>query len=133
MSSSASSASSSEDQSQDEQPFDTKRLQGLLRDLHADLTESINHLKTIKKQARAENSYKVQRVLKREHRDIFNTKYASIEDIVEFWMPLWQDEGRVYENGRKIRLGEEARLIDLPPEKKVDIYDLYIKMEQLFV
>jgi len=129
----SSSASSTEDQSQDEQPFSTKRLQGLLRDLHADLTESIHHLKTIKKQTRAENSYKVQRVLKREHRDIFNTKYASIEDIVEFWMPLWQDEGRVYENGRKIRLGEEARLIDLPPEKKVDIYDLYIKMEQLFV
>ena len=129
----SSSASSTEDQSQDEQPFSTKRLQGLLRDLHADLTESIQHLKTIKKQTRAENSYKVQRVLKREHRDIFNTKYASIEDIVEFWMPLWQDEGRVYENGRKIRLGEEARLIDLPPEKKVDIYDLYIKMEQLFV
>ena len=124
---------STEDQIQDEQPFSTKRLQGLLRDLHADLTESIHHLKTIKKQTRAENSYKVQRVLKREHRDIFNTKYASIEDIVEFWMPLWQDEGRVYENGRKIRLGEEARLIDLPPEKKVDIYDLYIKMEQLFV
>lgn len=131
MSSSAS--ESTEDQSQDNQPFDTKRLQGLLSDLHADLTESINHLKTIKKQARAENSYKVQRVLKREHREIFNTKYASIEDIVEFWMPLWQDEGRVYENGRKIRLGEEARLIDLPPEKKVDIYDLYIKMEELFV
>lgn len=127
------SSSSSEDQSQDEQPFDTKRLQGLLRDLHADLTESINHLKTIKKQARAENSYKVQRVLKRENREIFNTKYASIEDIVEFWMPLWQDEGRVYENGRKIRLGEEARLIDLPAEKKVDIYDLYIKMQELFV
>jgi hypothetical protein len=131
MSSSAS--ESTEDQSQEEQPFNTKRLQGLLRDLHADLTESINHLKTIKKQARAENSYKVQRVLKREHRDIFNIKYASIEDIVEFWMPLWQDEGRVYENGRKIRLGEEARLIGLPPEKKVDIYDLYIKMEGLFV
>jgi hypothetical protein len=129
----SSSASSSEDQSQDEQPFSTKRLQALLADLHADLTESINHLKKIKKQTRAENSYKVQRVLKREHRDIFNTKYASIEDIVEFWMPLWQDEGRVYENGRKIRLGEEARLIDLPPEKKVDIYDLYIKMEGLFV
>ena len=131
MSSSAS--DSTEDQSQDNQPFDTKRLQDLLADLHADLTESINHLKTIKKQARAENSYKVQRVLKREHRDIFNTKYASIEDIMEFWMPLWQDEGRVYENGRKIRLGEEARLIDLPPEKKVDIYDLYIKMQELFV
>ena len=129
----SSSASSSEDQRQDEQPVDTKRLQGLLADLHADLTESINHLKTIKKQARAENSYKVQRVLKREYREIFNTKYASIEDIVEFWMPLWQDEGRVYENGRKIRLGEEARLIDLPPEKKVDVYDLYIKMEKLFV
>jgi hypothetical protein len=129
----SSSASSSEDQSQDEQPFSTKRLQALLADLHADLTESIHHLKTIKKQTRAENSYKVQRVLKREHRDIFNTKYASIEDIVEFWMPLWQDEGRVYENGRKIRLGEEARLIELPSEKKVDIYDLYIKMEELFV
>jgi hypothetical protein len=127
------SSSSSEDQSQGEQPFDTKRLQALLADLHDDLTESINHLKTIKKQARAENSYKIQRVLKREHRDIFNTKYASIEDIVEFWMPLWQDEGRVYENGRKIRLGEEARLIELPAEKKVDIYDLYIKMDKLFV
>jgi hypothetical protein len=125
--------SSSEDQSQGEQPFSTKRLQALLADLHDDLTESINHLKTIKKQARAENSYKIQRVLKREHRDIFNTKYASIEDIMEFWMPLWQDEGRVYENGRKIRLGEEARLIELPAEKKVDIYDLYIKMDKLFV
>jgi hypothetical protein len=129
----SSSASSSEDQSQDEQPFSTKRLQALLADLHADLTESIHHLKTIKKQTRAQNSYKVQRVLKREHREIFNTKYASIEDIVEFWMPLWKDEGRVYENGRKIRLGEEARLIELPPEKKVDIYDLYIKMEELFI
>jgi hypothetical protein len=52
---------------------------------------------------------------------------------MEFWMPLWQDEGRVYENGRKIRLGEEARLIELPAEKKVDIYDLYIKMDKLFV
>jgi len=129
----SSSASSSEDQSQEEQPFDTTRLQALLTDLHADLTESINHIKKIKKQTRAQHSYKVQRVLKREHREIFKTKYASIEDIVEFWMPLWQDEGRVYENGRKIRLGEEARLIDLPPEKKVDIYDLYIKMDELFI
>ena len=128
---SASSASSEEQEEQ--QPFSTRKMQALLLSLHEDLTESINHLKMVTKAAKGQNSYKVQRVLKKDIRKIFDTKYASIEDLIEFWMPLWTDEGRVCDNGRNIKLGDEAKLIGLEPEKKVDIYDLYEKLEVLFV
>ena len=119
--------------SEEEQPFSTRKMQALLLGLHEDLTDAIDHLKKVTKAAKGQNSYKVQRVLKKDIRKIFDTKYASIEDLIEFWMPLWTDEGRVCDNGRNIKLGDEAKLIGLEPEKKVDIYDLYEKLEVLFV
>jgi len=134
--SSASASSSCDEKRKEkgqEKPFSTRKMQVLLLGLHDDLTEAINHLKKVSKAAKGQNSYKVQRVLKKDIRKIFETKYASIEDLIEFWMPLWEDEGRVCDNGRNIKLGEEARLLGLEPEKKVDIYDLYEKLEVLFI
>lgn len=129
----SSSSASSEEEEHEPVNMSTRKMQAILLGLHENLTEAIDHLKTFRQYTKCEHSYKVQRVLTKENRKIFHTKYASIEDVIEFWMPLWEDEGRVSENGRYIRLGEEATLIGEQPEKKIDVYDLYVKLEVLFV
>jgi hypothetical protein len=71
------------------------------------------------------------RELTKEAQEIFNMTEASAKDIIDFWLPLWKDEGRVI--GRYVRLGDEAGLLGLKPEKKVDIYDLYDHLDCLFI
>jgi len=122
--------SSSESASEDEH-FNTKRLQKALEGLYDDLTDSIYKMKSLRKKSKAIRSSLTVRELKKESQEIFNMTDASAKDIIDFWLPLWKDEGRI--SGRFIRLGEEAVLLGLEPEKKVDLYDLYDHLDCLFI
>lgn len=121
----------SSSESSDDEPFNTKRVQNLLECLYDDLTDSIHRVKAFRKKSKAIRSSLVVRELTKEAREIFNMTEASPKDIIDFWLPLWKDEERV--SGRYIRMGEEAALLGLKPEKKVDIYDLYDHLDCLFV
>jgi len=117
--------------SEDDEPFNTKRLQTVLENLFDDLTDSIHRVRALRKKSKAIRSSLVVRELTKEAREIFNMTEASAKDIIDFWLPLWKDEERV--SGRYIRMGEEAALLGLKPEKKVDIYDLYDHLDCLFI
>jgi hypothetical protein len=119
------------DDSGDDEPFNTKRIQSILADLFEDLTLSIEKVRNLRKQSKAIRKSLIVRELTKECQEIFKVKEASVQDILDFWIPLWKDEGRI--SGREICMGEEARLIGLEPEKKVDIYDLYTLLDRLFV
>jgi hypothetical protein len=119
--------------SSDDEPLNTRRLQNILMSLYDDITDSIYSVKALRKKSKAIRKSLIVRELTKEARQIFNMTEASTKDIIEFWIPLWQDEGRVSDSGRYIRLGDEASLLDLKPEKKVDIYDLYDHLDCLFV
>jgi len=125
--------SSSESSCSDDEPFNTSRLRQILTNLHNDLTESIHTVKSLRKKSKAMRESLIVRELTKEAQEIFNMTEASAKDIVNFWLPLWKEEGRVSESGRYIRLGEEAAILGLKPEKKVDIYDLYDLLDCLFV
>jgi hypothetical protein len=125
--------SSSESSCSDDEPFNTSRLRKILTNLHNDLTESIHTVKSLRKNSKAMRESLIVRELTTEAQEIFNMTEASTKDIVNFWLPLWKEEGRVSESGRYIRLGEEAAILGLKPEKKVDIYDLYDLLDCLFV
>jgi hypothetical protein len=115
----------------DDEPFNTKRIQSILTDLFEDLTVSIERVRNLRRQSKAIRKTLVVRELTKECQEIFKVKDASVQDILDFWILLWKDEGRI--SGREIRMGEEARLIGLEPEKKVDIYDLYNLLDCLFI
>jgi hypothetical protein len=125
--------SSSESSCSDDEPFNTSRLRQILTNLHNDLTESIHTVKSLRKKSKAMRESLIVRELTKEAQEIFNMTEASAKDIVNFWLPLWKEEERVSESGRYIRLGEEAAILGLKPEKKVDIYDLYDLLDCLFV
>ena len=114
-----------------DEPFNTRRLQNILVDLHNDLTDSIYRVKALTKKSKGIRESLIVRELTKEAREIFNMTEASAKDIIDFWLPLWKHERRV--SGRFIRLGEEAALLGLKPEKKVDLYDLYDHLDCLFV
>ena len=123
----------SSSQSSDDEPFNTRRLRKILTDLHNDLTESIHTVKSLRKKSKAMRESLIVRELTKEAQEIFNMTEASTKDIINFWLPLWKEEGRVSESGRYIRLGEEATILGLKPEKKVDIYELYDLLDFLFI
>lgn len=123
----------SSSESSDDEPFNTRRLRKILTDLHNDLTESIHTVKSLRKKSKAIRESLIVRELTKEAQEIFNMTEASTKDIINFWLPLWKEEGRVSESGRYIRLGEEAAILGLKPEKKVDIYELYDLLDCLFI
>lgn len=123
----------SSSESSDDEPFNTRRLRKILTDLHNDLTESIHTVKSLRKKSKAMRESLIVRELTKEAQEIFNMTEASTKDIINFWLPLWKEEGRVSESGRYIRLGEEAAILGLKPEKKVDIYELYDLLDCLFI
>jgi len=66
-------------------------------------------------------------------RKVLGMKRSSVKGLVDFWMPLWKEEGRISENGKEICLGVEAQLLGLEKDEIVDIYRLYRKMLKLLV
>jgi hypothetical protein len=123
--------SSSDEDSQE--PFNTKRLQSILVSLHDDLVDSIDKVRSLRKKSKAVRKSILVRELRKDMQEIFEMKEASPQDIINFWIPLWKDEGRVSRSGRYVRLGEEALVLGLEPEKKVDMYSLYDLLDCLFV
>ena len=107
--------------------FDTSKLQTLLENLYDDITDSVHELKNLRKKVKGMNQiYR----LKKEAQRIFKRKDASVQDIIDFWMPLWKAEGRITSAG--IRLGEEALLLNQIPESQISPYDLCKAIGSLF-
>jgi hypothetical protein len=119
----------SQNESDSDDGLDTGTFQKLLVKLHDELTESILDMYAITK-ALKPNSFTKKRVLAKEAQAIFQRKTASLKDLLDFWMPLWKDEGRIH--GRFIRLGTEALLLGFMEETEQDIYDVCKRMCRLF-
>ena len=113
----------------DTEELDTSVLQKLLGKLHDELTESILDMYVITK-ALKPDSFTKKRVLTKDAQDIFKRKTASLKELLDFWMPLWKDEGRIH--GRFIRLGTEALLLGFMEECQQDVYDVCKRMCRLF-
>lgn len=108
--------------------FDTSKLQLLLENLYDDITDSVHELKNLRKKVKGMNQiYR----LKKEAQRIFKRKDASVQDILDFWLPLWKAEGRITQRG--IRLGEEAILLNETPEAEISPYDLCKAIGSLFL
>jgi hypothetical protein len=114
----------------DSEGLDTSTLQKLLGKLKDELTESILDMYAITR-ALKPDSFTKKRVLTKGAQEIFQRKTASLKDLLDFWMPLWKDEGRIH--GRHIRLGTEALLLGFMEEDQQDIYDVCKRMCRLFV
>jgi hypothetical protein len=113
----------------DAEGLDTSTFQKLLHKLHDELTESILDMYEITK-ALKPDSFTKKRLLTKDAQDIFQRKTASLKDLLDFWMPLWKEEGRIH--GRFIRLGAEALLLGFMEEVQQDIYDVCKRMCRLF-
>ena len=114
----------------DSEGLDTSTLQKLLGKLKDELTESILDMYVITR-ALKPDSFTKKRVLTKDAQEIFQRKTASLKELLDFWMPLWKDEGRIH--GRHIRLGTEALLLGFMEEDQQDIYDVCKRMCRLFV
>jgi hypothetical protein len=115
--------------SSDTEGLDTSAFQKLLHKLHDELTESILDMYALMKQLKPD-SFTKKRVLTKDAQDIFKRKMASLKDLLDFWMPLWKEEGRIH--GRNIRLGAEALLLGFMEESQQDVYDVCKRMCRLF-
>jgi hypothetical protein len=127
MESASASDSDSCSQTNEDTPFNTKRFQTMLESLYDELTDSIYEMKRLRKKMKKGVYH-----LTKEAQEIFKRKEASVQDLLDFWIPLWKDEGRISHNGSMIRLGEEARMIREKPETLINIYDLCNSMLLLF-
>jgi hypothetical protein len=77
------------------------------------------------------DSYTKKRTLTKSAQSIFQRKTASLKELVDFWMPLWKEEGRI--RGRYITLGAEALLLGFMEETEQDVYDVCKRMCRLFI
>ena len=108
--------------------MDTSKLVGLLESLYDDLTECAIDMRQLSKTFK--DNYRKKRVLTQLAQEVLPFKEASLKDLLDFWMPLWKDEGRV--SGRQIRLGAEALLLGFDEESVQDLYDVCKRMILLF-
>jgi hypothetical protein len=108
--------------------MDTRKLVSLLESLYDDLTECAIDMRNLSKVFK--DSYRKKRALTELAKEVLPFKEASLKDLLDFWMPLWKDEGRV--NGRQIRLGAEALLLGFDEESVQDLYDVCKRMILLF-
>ena len=111
--------------------MDTDTFQRLLLKLDDELADCMNDIETFTKSLHPD-SFKKKRKLIHSARRIFGMKKASLKDLLDFWMPLWKEEGRI--KGRYIVLPrEEALLFGIEEDYKCDLYELCKMMCQLFV
>jgi hypothetical protein len=110
--------------------MDTNIFQTLLLKLDDELADCMNDIETFTKSLHPD-SFKKKRKLIHSARRIFGMKKASLKDLLDFWMPLWKEEGRL--KGRYIVLPrEEALLFGIEEDYKCDLYELCKMMCQLF-
>lgn len=122
-------SSDSEDES-----FSTKPLQKLLEHLYDDLTDAAISAKTIYKEAKKPTDLFTHTFkLTRAARSVLEMKYASMEEILDLWLPRWKSEGRLSANGYWVRVGrEEAELLGFQAESEHDVYTLANHLTRLF-
>jgi hypothetical protein len=108
--------------------MDTRKLVSLLESLYDDLTECAIDMRDLSKVFK--DKYRKKRALTELAQEVLPFKEASLKDLLDFWMPLWKDEGRV--SGRQIRLGAEAILLGFDEESVQDLYDVCKRMIRLF-
>ena len=104
-------------------------LETLLERLYDELTDCIVEMKELTKVFK-QDSYVKKRLLTKEAQQVLPFKEASLKELLEFWMPLWKEEGRL--KGRNIRLGAEAILLGYDEEQECDVYDVCKRMTRLF-
>ena len=110
--------------------MNTEKLQNLLEGLYDELTDCAIEMRELSKVFKLD-PYRKKRVLTEKAQEVLPFKEASLKDLLEFWMPLWKEEGRI--NGRYLRLGAEAILLGFDEEVPQDIYDVCKRMTLLFV
>ena len=110
--------------------MDTTRLQYLLETLYDDLTDCAIDMQQLAKVFKVEHYHK-KRLLTEKAQEVLPFKESSLKELLEFWMPLWKEEGRI--NGRQIRLGAEGILLGFDEETLQDVYDVCKRMNRLFV
>ena len=108
--------------------MDTTKLVGLLESLYDDLTECAIDMRNLSKVFK--DTYRKKRVLTELAQEVLPFKEASLKDLLDFWMPLWKDEGSIH--GRNIRLGAEALLLGFDEDSVQDVYDVCKRMILLF-
>lgn len=114
--------------------FTTSSLQDLLEHLYDDLTEAAISAKAIYKQAKQPtdlftHSFK----LKKSVRHVLGKRYASMEELIDLWLPRWKSEGRLSANGYLVRVGkEEAKLLGLREDSEHDVYSFANHLTRLF-
>jgi hypothetical protein len=109
--------------------MDTKKLQALLESLYDDLTDCAIDMQELAKVFKIE-AYQKKRPLTQIAQEVLPFKEASLKELLEFWMPLWKEEGRI--NGRQVRLGAEGILLGFDEESVQDIYDVCKRVILLF-
>ena len=114
--------------------FTTKPFQTLLECLYDDLTESAISAKAIYKQAKQSTDlFTHQFKLKKSARAMLGMKYASMEELLDLWLPRWKSEGRLSANGYLVRVGkEEAELLGLRKDSEHDVYSFANHLTRLF-
>jgi len=109
--------------------MDTQRLQELLTSIYDELTDCAIDMRELAKVFK--DPYRKKRPLSERAQEVLPFKEASVKDLLDFWMPLWKEEGRI--NGRHIRLGAEAILLGFDEESVQDLYDVCKRMNYLFM
>jgi len=108
--------------------MDTQRLQELLTTIYDELTDCAIDMRELAKVFK--DPYRKKRILSERAQQVLPFKEASVKNLLDFWMPLWKEEGRI--NGRYIRLGAEAILLGFDEESVQDLYDVCKRMNWLF-
>ena len=118
----------------DSEDFTAKPLRKALKEVLDTLNDAIGSAKTIYRVAKAAKEpsdlYTHRWKLTREARKLVKLRYASIEEILDLWIPAWKAEGRLSETLRVP--AAEAELLGLAPESEVDVYALSNRIPRLF-
>lgn len=99
---------SSEESSSDDEPFSTSRLRGLLKQMHNDITKTIDDLVPFTQpNKKHSSSLSTQHPLTQSAQEFFQQPTASVKEMMKILIPKWKEEGRIHLSGRSVQLSEE--------------------------
>jgi hypothetical protein len=104
-----------------------------LEKLYVDLTGAAISSNRIYKAAKSQDFYTRAWKLKPAAREALGTKRASVEELLATWLPQWKAEGRLSANGSTVCVApEQADLLGIKPNSKINVYDLSNRICDLF-
>ena len=108
--------------------FTTTPFRRLLEKLYDDLTDAARDLRRIRHALRENTSFTHPYSLHLDARALTRLKKASMEDLINLWVPGWKV------SGRRVRFGDgpEVALLGFQPFQEVDVYDIFTPMKNLF-